>query len=351
MMTLIADIAPLLVPISPEQPAGQNLEYELLFDTIRSARESDPDYLPEGDWSVSEPRKADWNKVHALSEKALTEQSKDLQLACWLVEARCHLQGLAGLSSGIDFLSAFIGQFWFQCWPSLEDDGVIARRSRLTRLDRDISMQLFRQPLLTQEMTSLAIWREIQAFEQKVTTHPDLREELIAQKGDLSMSSFERLVAQFSAAEISQQRSLAGQLVTALQQYEEHYASLSEDQDGDIFVLTRQTLGEITDYLQRMAQRALPLAGTDVPDSVVAVPAPSAPHFATSQTMTREQAISQMLMIGAWFRQTEPSSPVPFLMDRAARWANMTLTEWLEEMLTDDSSLHAIHNVLTGQTQ
>jgi len=350
-MTLVADIAPLLAPISPENPAGENLEYELLFDTIRSARESDPDYLPEGDWSVSEPRKADWNKVRMLSEKALIEQSKDLQLACWLVESRCHLQGLAGLCSGIDFLCAFLQQFWFQCWPSLEEDGVLARRSRLSRLDRDISMQLFRQPLLAQEITSLATWREIQAFEQKITAHPESREELIAQKGDLSMSSFDRLATQFSAHDISQQLALTEQLAAALRQCEACYASLSEDQEGDVFVLIRQTLAEVTDYLQRLAQRAMPLA-TDAPvDSAEGAPLATTSPFATSQMMNRELAISQMLAIGAWFRQTEPSSPVPFLMDRAARWANMTLTEWLEEMLTDDTSLHAIHNVLTGQTQ
>lgn len=350
-MTLVADIAPLLAPISPENPAGENLEDELLFDTIRSARESDPDYLPEGDWSVSEPRKADWHKVRTLSEKALTEQSKDLQLACWLVESRCHLQGLDGLCSGIDFLCAFIEQFWFQCWPSLEEDGVVARRSRLSRLDRDISKQLFLQPLLKHEMTSLATWREIQAFEQKISTHPEMRDELISQKGDLSMSSFDRLATQFSAHDISQQLALTKQLGAALGQYETCYASLSEDQEGDVFVLTRQILAEITDYLQRLAQRAMPLAAGEPVETTEDAPLTVASAFASSQVMNRELAISQMLAISAWFRQTEPSSPVPFLMERAARWANMTLTEWLEEMLTDDTSLHAIHNVLTGQSQ
>lgn len=66
------------------------------------------------------------------------------------------------------------------------------------------------------------------------------------------------------------------------------------------------------------------------------------------QTMSRDLAVSQMLTIAHFFRQTEPSSPVPFLMERAARWANMTLTEWLEEMLQDDSSLRDINHVLKG---
>lgn len=78
------DISTLLIPITPEKPAGENLEYEPIFDDIRQARHSDPDYLPQDEWAVSEPRKADWNRVHDLCKQALIEQSKDLQLA-WLV--------------------------------------------------------------------------------------------------------------------------------------------------------------------------------------------------------------------------------------------------------------------------
>jgi len=65
--------------------------------------------------------------------------------------------------------------------------------------------------------------------------------------------------------------------------------------------------------------------------------------------MSRDLAISHMLTIAHFFRQSEPSSPVPFLMERAARWAGMTLTEWLEEMLEDKSSMRDINKVLKGQ--
>ncbi|SQA96944.1 Uncharacterized protein conserved in bacteria [Cedecea neteri] len=109
-----SDFSTLLSPISLDTPAGINLEYEPVFDEIRQARESDKDELPQGDWAVSEPRKADWERVQSLCERALTEQSKDLQLACWFVEATSHQKGLEGLLSGVDFLSEFITRFWYQ---------------------------------------------------------------------------------------------------------------------------------------------------------------------------------------------------------------------------------------------
>lgn len=345
------EITRLLAPIDPDQPAGLNLEDEPLLDEIRTARISDPDDLPQGDWVVSEPRKADWHRVRKLSEQALTTQSKDLQLACWWAESLCRLNGLNGLRTGIDFLSEFITRFWFQCWPSLEQDGMPVRRSRLVRLDRDLSQYLFRQPLLQQNESTLAIWQQILAFEHKINTAPETRDELIGQEGDLTMASFEQRAASFSSIEIGQQADRVEQLIAALEQLETRYASLSQDPEGDLFVLTRQTLLDITDYLQRLALRAIPLVDNTLtlhmPDS------PSQPEATfvapPVQTMSRELAINQMLEIAHYFTQNEPSSPVPFLMERAARWATMSLTDWLKEMLNDSSSMDEINNVLTGQ--
>ncbi|MFX2610783.1 type VI secretion system protein TssA [Enterobacter mori] len=350
-----SDIENLLAPVSPDNPAGDNLEYEPLFDDIRSARESDPDYLPEGEWVVSTPRKADWRLVRTLSERALIQQSKDLQLACWYVESLSHLEGLGGLAKGIDFLSEFITRFWFQCWPSLNEEGEAVRRSRFVRLDRDLSLQLSGLSLLKNEMTSLSRWRQILAFEHKIGASPESREELIDQDGDLSMESFDKLAAHFSSIEISQQADRVERLRAAFGQLEVRYLSMSQDREGALFTQTCQTLADIADYLQRLTQRAIPLADASFILHPVPVDAEVCSEntvaYASEQTMNRELAVRQMLDIAHYFRQTEPSSPVPFLMERAARWANMTLIEWLEEMLADGSSMRDINNVLTGQSQ
>jgi type VI secretion system protein ImpA len=349
------EIEPLLSPVSVDNPVGDNLEYDPLFDNIRAARESDPDYLPEDEWAISVPRKADWKLVKTLSERALIQQSKDLQLACWLVESMCHLQGLQGLVTGIHFLGEFITRFWFQCWPSLSEEGKTVRRSRLVRLDRDLSLALFSKPLLRHEMSSLSFWRRILAFEHKINASPESRNNLLDEEGDLTMASFEKLAAHFSSIEISQQADRVEQLLTALGQLEARYQSLSLDDEGKLFTLTHQTLTETADYLQRLSQRAIPVTDDmlvlhTIPDNTpIITEAPSVHH--QPLPMNRELAISQMLEIANYFRQTEPSSPVPFLMERGARWANMSLTEWLEEMLTDNNSMRDINNVLTGPLQ
>ncbi|MCX9039074.1 type VI secretion system protein TssA [Citrobacter portucalensis] len=354
---MLQDIANLLAPISQENPGGENLEYEPLFDDICRARESDAVDLPQGEWLVKEPRIADWDRVRTLSEQALATQSKDLQLACWFTEALCHQQGLAGVHQGIEFLNEFIIRFWFHCWPAIDDDGVSQRRSKLQRLDRDLSLLVSGLPMLRrQSNTTLTYWRQIMAFEHKINLTPGIREDLIFKEGDLTISTFNEQATHFSAIDINQQISIVDSIITAFSQLEARYASLSQDSDGELFGLTRQTLYDLNDFLQRMAQLVTPTVNEEIPPPQMLESNEASQPLGNVvrpkvQTTNRELAIAQIQSIAGFFRQTEPSSPVPFLLDRAARWANMTLTEWLEEMLNDPNSIHQINNVLTGESQ
>jgi type VI secretion system protein ImpA len=80
-------------------PAGRDLRYEGLYDRVREARREDDASLPQGIWKAPLKR-ADWAEVSTLCEQALTHESKDLQLAAWLLEAWLAVHGFRGLSWG-----------------------------------------------------------------------------------------------------------------------------------------------------------------------------------------------------------------------------------------------------------
>ncbi len=56
----------LLLPVIGESPAGDDIEYDPVYSERREARQNDPDYMSQGEWAVSEPRRADWRKVRKL---------------------------------------------------------------------------------------------------------------------------------------------------------------------------------------------------------------------------------------------------------------------------------------------
>ncbi|WP_198376680.1 hypothetical protein [Neoroseomonas rubea] len=61
---------------------------------------------------------------------------------------------------------------------------------------------------------------------------------------------------------------------------------------------------------------------------------------------TREDAIKQLEEIAAFFRKTEPHSPLAFTLDDAVRRARMPLPELLAEVLPDEAARKAMLNSL-----
>lgn len=356
MSNIQIDTSSLLAPISSEIPAGCNIEYEPIYDDIRQARKSDPEYLSLDGWEVSEPRLADWGKVRILCESVLKEHSKDLQIGCWFAEAIAHQYGPVGIETGIRFLSDLLTRFWFQCWPSLHGDGKSFRYGILTRLDRDLSLILNSCSLLSHECSSLVHWRKVLAFEHKICTWPDSREELIEKEGDFSMESFERIAALFSTIEISRQAEQVKMLQKQIESFENYYFSLSQEEPHILFSQMRKSISEIDGFLLRLAQRIIPIDNgigmihLALPGDNIEITEQSRELNFNNQSMTRDLAVSQMLSIAHYFRHSEPSSPVPFLMERAAKWANMTLTDWLAEMAIDSNSMRDINSVLRGRS-
>jgi type VI secretion system protein ImpA len=63
--------------------------------------------------------------------------------------------------------------------------------------------------------------------------------------------------------------------------------------------------------------------------------AAAGPRVAVGQVMNREGALKQLEDLSAWFRRTEPHSPLAYTLEEAVRRGRLTWPELLEELLTD----------------
>jgi len=111
----------LLTPIAGENPSGENLYYDKVFDQIKEARREDEDDIPEGDWGRSQKKKADHRAAIKLAGDALATRSKDIRLAGWLLEAQLRVEGFQVLAPGIELLRALQETFWPTLYPVIEE--------------------------------------------------------------------------------------------------------------------------------------------------------------------------------------------------------------------------------------
>ena len=61
---------------------------------------------------------------------------------------------------------------------------------------------------------------------------------------------------------------------------------------------------------------------------------------------TRADALRRLREVADFFRRTEPHSPVAYLADKAARWGDLPLHEWLRTVVKDPAALAMFDDML-----
>ncbi len=135
----------ILSRIPGENPSGQNLRWEPVYEKVKEARREEED-LPQGEWSYK-VKTADPALVIRLTTEALTTKSKDLQLAAWLTEALVLQNGVSGLKAGLDLLRGMMESFWDTLYPEPEDGDMELRAAPLNWVGSSLAGQLRKIPL------------------------------------------------------------------------------------------------------------------------------------------------------------------------------------------------------------
>ncbi|KAA1190213.1 type VI secretion system protein TssA [Photorhabdus heterorhabditis] len=338
------DITRFLHPISADTPAGCDIEYEPLFEQISAAREVDEDLPQDDEWGY-ETRQADWPQVSVLCQEVLEKHSKDLQIACWLTQAQGKLYGLAGIAGGMTLLASLLETFWPVLYPPLDDEKgnrADARLGRLSWLDKQLVKQLDNLTLTSDGKLSLSVWQRVQYFEQRVAANSELRAPLISD-GYFGIAECDDSIRATPAEQFDQLLAQAEQVKQALEKLHQIMAGLVPD-TGNSMSASAQRLQEMVALITRFHEIVAPEATQQYHSGEVLSGGTAANGINTTLAEDRSHheiravAIGQMINIANYFRKNEPTSPVPYLMERAARWANMGMAEWLEEMMEDNTS-------------
>ena len=69
----------------------------------------------------------------------------------------------------------------------------------------------------------------------------------------------------------------------------------------------------------------------------------------TSEETLEDQRLytqARLTEVANFFRQTEPHSPVSYLVERAIKWSQMPLDAWLASVIKDGTVLDALRDTL-----
>lgn len=359
-------MAELLAPIEGESAdgSGEDLAFSLLFDSIKEARRADPTYLPQGEWQ-SELKQSDWAQVITLSSDALAEKSKDLQLAGWLCEGLAHRDGFEGIRFGLTLTARLVDAFWQGLHPQPEEEGDLDERAARLGWLGDTLIDVVRGlPLIAGDAYGLADYEESRQVENEARSDADAIDRALAE-GKINGEIFQRSVVLSSTEFLQDRHASVAACLTALEQLDglcDQY--LGRESPG--FASLEKTLTQCRDLVERLLRErgtgispgveadtvrdtlaSSPAAQPDAADTAHKAPPVAVSEGALRTTpQSRDEAFEMLNGVARYFKEREPHSPVPFLVERAVKWGRMPLEDWLQDVISDRSVIDSIRDTL-----
>lgn len=342
----LLEFSKLLAPISGDNPCGESLRWDPVWDEISALRKARTDAVSETD-----DVEADWAKVQEVASGALEQRSKDLMIAGWLAEALVHTNGFAGLRDGLRLIRELLETFWDGLHPTIDEDGDLeARAAPLVWLADPFGGA--RMPALIREIPLARVGPDQEVFSQAY----------LAVRSEDGAAKRER----FDAAVSATPRDFYLTLYEDIQQGRselERLASLADEKFGEAapgWKGLRDAVAEVEVIVRRILRDK-----GGLPEEAEEADAEETPEDGGEPTLqgngsaaaaqgpirSRSDAIARLEEAANYLKRTEPHSPVSYLVQRAVTWARMPFEEVMKDLVKDEQILGKIDDTLGLRNQ
>jgi type VI secretion system protein ImpA len=355
-----SNAATLAAPLPGDAPAGSDLRQDFspqsLYYRLRDARaeareiERRVDHDPAADAGVP----LQWRTVRDLATRALSDHTKDLEIAAWLTEALVRLDGLAGLAAGSRVIAKLVSELWdFGLHPQPDEDGIETRVAPVTGLNGQGADGTLMQPLRKTVLfpgpaggPPVTYWQYLQSEDLETVTDAARRKQRLA-ANVVPLADLAAAARQAGAVRLSALRTEAREAAEAWMLM----AQALEDKAGSAAPPT----GRVRDVLNAIAAVANLYAPPDADfsganaiapegtvDQIDIKPAGETMTGGALRPATREDMLRELERIADFFRRTEPHSPLAYTLEEAVRRGRLTWPELLSEVVPDDKARGAM---------
>jgi type VI secretion system protein ImpA len=335
----------ILVPIPGDNPSGRDLRFAPIYDEIKEARRQD-DELNQGAWQ-HERKTADHGLVIRLIEEALSNQTKDLQLAAWLTEALLKKQFFGGLRDGLEVCRGLLETFWDTLYPELDDGDTEFRAAPLEWIGTKFEVFIKSAPLCAagHDFFKYKESRSIEYEDQAKDKDKKAAREAAIKAGKLTPEAFDKAFGETQKPFYAQAEKDLDASLAALSALDRTCREKFGESSAPSFMKVRGALQDVRAVVHGFLQKKRetdpdPVEDTPVADAATgetSSPAesesPSAGTVAGGGTAMmvqapeepadRRDAIASVVATAAFLRRREPKSPASYLMLRGLRWGEL----------------------------
>lgn len=350
-----------LAPIPGKNPAGKDVKYEDAYDKIKEASREDLD-LPQGVW-VQDLKSADWRSVEKLCVTVLTTQSKDLQVAAWMLEAWLSLYHMKGLEAGFNLLSQLSEIFWDTAFPLFIPEDPDFRAAPYNWINEKLADRFHKIQVTYPDSQDLKSY----SYGAYIDIHKDGGVRITKQEEERDKERDpERFKKSIEATKDDFYITLKKEGESALSYIKKLQTFLDSKipEDGPSLYHAQEKIQEIINFSQNvLAERKgdendpeinlVSDIGTDeeappqkaVADTASNTSSTTEIHVDTVMN-SRSEAYALIEKAANYLEKLDPHSPSPHLIKRAIKWGNLNLQQLLGEMIKDPTSLEELRHLL-----
>lgn len=306
-------MSPTLASHGDSAPSGENLEYEKVFTDLLLA--ATPEEERQAGDTVVPGQEPDPKKIMERAE-AVLESSHDLRAAVLLGYGALRVDGFPGFAEATGYIRGCLEDYWDTCHPQLDadddDDPTMRVNAVLGLVEATTVMRAVRRAPLTQSPAfGRMSLRDIAIAEGEMPPPPEME----------NPPDLQRISAAFKDTPDEQLSETLTAVRTALSDVEAINTVFDTQLPGrgpdldPLLKLLRRAVARLAEEVGEPEPEAPEVAETSEGDAAAPQANPVASGEITSSHDV-EQAIERIIR---YYKQYEPSSPVPMILARAKR--------------------------------
>lgn len=321
-------------PIAADKPCGEDLSYDAVFLELQTKIRG----KEETQFSAAE--EPDWREIRQISQE-LAGRGKHLQVGIFLSAALLQTQGLPGFCEGLRVLHAWLENFWDTLYPSLDPEDNNDPTERVNLLQA-LSVTTEGDPLRFCERLS-----HIPLTESPTLGKIDLAQ---IEAGKVAGEAKGVTPAQLAAAlrdtppeGLQARRDAVLGSLEALGQMEALLGKYIGGGRAPNWEALRKKLeamrsalgGEVPVAANAVNAATTPATSAAAAGNASAARAANSAAAAPGAIESREDVLAAFDAVCEYYRRREPSSPVPFLVQRARRMVAMDFMQIMGDLAPD----------------
>ena len=338
------NVEDLLKPVPGDKPCGEDFTYHPAFQNLETLARG----KPETQFSAAE--EPEWKEVRDAAIEVLS-QSKHLNAAVILTQALLKIGALEGLGDGLGVVRGLTEMYWPDVYPKLDPDDNNDPTERLNILNNLAS------PKFVLQVTELVICNSPSMGRitlRQIREAKDKPDKGAGQAGAAAGPDMKQIEAAFRDAGPEPAKVTLGLAEVALGHAQSIETSLDTTLGagrGVNFEPLLKALTEIKQFVEpySSAGEAVQADGDGSASSADAgapVAAPRGPAM-SGTIQSRADVVKALDLICDFYRQNEPSSPVPLILQRAQRLVDKDFLTIMNDLTPD--ALNQLQ-VITGKT-